>query len=102
MDGVYRRTFFFFNSLLISFLFLLCVVDSTGFAFRFSSDGIGSLLLHQLLFTPKDLLPLSFDVLPANIQFAFKLLHASPGGMILRIQMSDLFLEEGHGYLQTG
>ena len=102
MDGVYRRTFFFFNSLLISLLFLLCVVDSTGFAFQFSRDGIGSLLHHQLFFTPQDLLALSFDVLSANIQFAFKLLHASPGGMILHIQMSDLFLEEGQGYLQTG
>ena len=93
---------FFLRQLAHSFLFLLCVVDTMGFAFQFSSDGIGLLSLHQLLLMPQDLLALSFDVLPANIQLAFKPLHASPGGMILHIQMSDLFLEEGHGYLQTG
>jgi hypothetical protein len=50
-----------------------------------------------MLFTPYDQLALSVDVLPANIQLVFKLLHTSPGRMVLHVQMSDLLLEQVHG-----
>jgi hypothetical protein len=83
-------------------LLVPCVLDSTRFSLESCCGFLGSLLLHQLLLTPYDQVALPFNVLSANIQLAFKLLHASPGRMVLGVEVSNLRLEELYGKLQTG
>jgi hypothetical protein len=83
--------------LYITLLLLASAFNGARFALRFCSGCLGSLLSHHKPLVLHDQLALSFNILSAHVQLAFKILHASPGGVILFIQMSDFLLKVVHG-----